>query len=314
MVRVNLSPRGARSRWIGVVVMAAVLVGGASVGLGTRRVLAQGSRQIFLSVLDAAGAPIADLTAADVTVLEGDAEGKTVKVEPINWPMKVTVLVDNGTKSNEYLPNLRTGLKGLLEALPKGAEGQLVSLAPQPRFLVRPTTDGAALVKGLDLVAPDPQAAKFFDGLTEAGTRIEKEKGNYFPVIVMVTSDVGDGDVSQRDFQKLQKQVTDRAITVHYVALTTQPSGGASQIAVGTGLTQMSGGRFEKINASSRLATLLPEIGQQIAKANERQTHQYRITYEPPAAASNPQKGISIGIAAAKKAVTIKPTLDGRMP
>ena len=276
--------------------------------------LAQGSRQIFLSVLDAAGNPVPDLTAADVTVLEGDVEAKTVKVEPINWPIKLTVLVDNGSKSSDYLANLRVGLKGMLEAVPDGIEGQLVSLAPQPRWLVRPTPERDKMIKGLDLIAPDAQVAKFFEGLTEAGTRIDKEKGQYYPVIVMVTSDVGTGDTpSERDYVKLQKQITDRAITVHFVLLVTPGGGGSSQTAIGTGLAQVSGGRYEKINASSRLATLLPEIGQQIAKSNVRQTHQYRVTYES-AGGGNAAKGISVGISAAKKAVTIKPTLDGRLP
>jgi hypothetical protein len=127
----------------------------------------------------------------------------------------------------------------------------------------------------------------------------------------MITSDVGDGEVSDRDYQKLQKQVTERAITVHYIMLTTPGGGGSAQTAIGTGLTMMSGGRFEKINSSSRLATLLPELGEQIAKANDRQSHQYRVTYQPPATRG---PGIAVGISDARMPGTVKATLDGRLP
>ena len=42
----------------------------------------------------------------------------------------------------------------------------------------------------------------------------------------------------------------------------------------------MSGGRYENFNGTTRLATLLPDIGKQIAQSVALQSHQYRISYE----------------------------------
>jgi hypothetical protein len=60
--------------------------------------------------------------------------------------------------------------------------------------------------------------------------------------------------------------------------------------------------------------TLLPEIGQQIAKSHFRQTHQYLVTYEaPPGALKDAPKDLSVSVNASS-AVSIEPTRDGHLP
>ena len=55
----------------------------------------------------------------DVRVMENGTDGKVVKVEPVDWPIKVQLLVDNGIGlGNENLSNLRNGVRGLIDALP----------------------------------------------------------------------------------------------------------------------------------------------------------------------------------------------------
>ena len=45
-------------------------------------------------------------------------------------------------------------------------------------------------------------------------------------------------------------------------------------------VAKLTSGRYESINAPSRIATLLPEIGAQVAKAAQGQSKQFRITAE----------------------------------
>jgi hypothetical protein len=72
------------------------------------------------------------------------------------------------------------------------------------------------------------------------------------------------------------------------------------------------GGRYESIAATTRLQTLLPEIGGQIDEADQRQRAQYRVTFERPAGKEGPQVGgISL---AGEKPMAVKLTLDGHMP
>ncbi len=301
--------QAARSVWC-----AALLCGGLAVvpaGLQAQKQL-----QVFASVVDATGAPATSVELGDVRLLENDVEAKVTKVEPVNWPIKLQLLVDNGVGlGNGNINQLRTGITGLLDALPPNLEVTIVSTAPQPRFLTRPTTDRAAMTKGLDILAPDTGAGRFVEGLNEATQRIEKDKTDYFPVIVVVGTTTGDRNVRDSDIKSMMGRLEKRPTTVHVVMFSGSgqtASGGGNQIEVGMMVTKFTSGRYEGINSATRLATLLPEIGAQIAKSVERQTHQFRITADRPASASG-----DIGrISASAKAPLVLAGLsfDGRLP
>ncbi len=86
---------------------------------------------------------------------------------------------------------LKDGIKGLVEALPENLEVTIVTTAPQPRFLVRPTTDKAMMIEGLSRLAPDTGAGRFVESMNEATQRIEKDKTDHFPVIIIVGHELG---------------------------------------------------------------------------------------------------------------------------
>jgi len=156
-----------------------------------RTVHAQQQGQLFLSVLDADGGPVTDLEPGDVSVMVDDLDCRIVKLEPISKPMKVTLMIDNGSATTNVLSNLRTAVKGFLEVIPMGVEVEVLTTAPQPRYLEKFTTDREKLIKSVDRLAPDTGAALFFDALVEAAKRVEKDKSDYLPVFVALASDVG---------------------------------------------------------------------------------------------------------------------------
>jgi hypothetical protein len=281
---------------------------------------AQQQRQVFVSVVDSRGVPVLGLGPDAFKVFENQALSKTLKVEPIDWPTKLTVLVDNGLGTASYLANIRTGLRSFFNEIPDDVEMSLLTLAPQPRWIIKPTTDLQKVLKSVDLITPDRGISRYFDGLSEAAARIDREKGRAFPVIVVVTTDVGGMDAPfPRDYQRLNQRVKDDAITVHFVLLsnnTQRTIGGVTggpQLHVGTAVTQLSGGRFEHINSDSRLTTLLPEIGQQIAQSQFKQSHQYRVTYEAPADDPKTPRDLSVSVTA-NSAVSVEPSIDGHLP
>jgi hypothetical protein len=87
-------------------------------------------------------------------------------------------------------------------------------------------------------------------------------------------------------------------------------SGGGAQTEIGLNVTKLSGGRYENITTTNRLATLLPELGKRIAQSAARQRHQSRVTYER---SGNPKAGAQISAAVSKPGTPIL-TLDGHMP
>jgi hypothetical protein len=87
---------------------------------------------------------------------------------------------------------------------------------------------------------------------------------------------------------------------------------GYLQRQLGQSITTLTGGRYEAINASSRLTTLLPEIGMQIAQRALRQSHQYRITYQPPPGREKTPGAIAVNVAG-RLGTGVALSLDGRL-
>lgn len=284
---------------------------------------AQQAIQVFLSAVDGDGKPVADLRAEDVNILVDGSLCKTTKFDAIDWPVKLTLMVDNGPVHSDALRQLREALRLFLAELPTDMEVSIISIDPAPRWIYKPGADRVKMLSSLDLLIPDQGAPKFIDALSEAADRINKdktdknkEKGNYFPVFMMVGSAGLEGS-NPRDYQvnKLFKQVADNAITVHVVmqqssSRSTDIGSGTNQIEVGLRLTKMTQGRYESINSETRLSTLLPEYGKQIAASHARQSHQYRITCQPTG--SGTPKQISANTSRAGMSAAL--TLDGRVP
>jgi hypothetical protein len=278
--------------------------------------------QIFLSAVDGEGNPVTDLRAEDVAIFTDGAVCKTTRFEAIDWPVKVTLMVDNGPVHTDALRQLREALRLFLAELPSDMEVTIVSIDPAPRFIYKAGSDRVKMLSSLDLLIPDSGAPKFIDAMAEAADRIDKdkkdkkEKGNYFPVLMMVGSAGVEGS-SPRDYQiaKLFKQVSDDAITVHVVMQQSSNrsrdiASGTNQIEVGLRLTQGTGGRYEAINSETRLSTLLQEFGKQIARSHQRQSHQYRITCQPSGSGAPKQ----IAANTTRSGLSAALTLDGRIP
>ena len=174
------------------------------------------------------GAPVATLAPDDLKVAENGVEGKIVKVEPIDWPVKVQLLIDNGTGMDDGPRADSERRQGLRRGAARTASRcRCYTTAPQPRSSCEPTTDKQAMLQGVDRIAPDSGAARFVEGLNEAAARIDKEKGNYFPVVVIVGSTTAEGSsVVERDVQRMLQRFVDRAATVHVVMLTTGAQSG----------------------------------------------------------------------------------------
>jgi hypothetical protein len=189
----------------------------------------------------------------------------------------------------------------------------LVSTAPQPRFLTKPSTDRAAVQKGLDLLAPDSGAGRFVESLNEATQRIERDKTDYFPVIISVATTSGDRDVRDSDVERIMQRLEKRPTTVHVILYNSGGSstGGANQTNIGMNVTKFTGGKFENVNSATRIVSLLTEFGKTVATSVERQSHLFRITADRPAGASGDVGQVSMGAKAPLQTAGL--SFDGRI-
>ena len=282
---------------------------------------AQQQFQFFLSAKNSAGAPLTDLSVEEVAVSEGGRPARVVRLDPVAWPVKVTVMVDNGMGTGNLLVQYRNGLKGFFSALPTGVEASLLTLAPQPRWVVRRTNDRVQLTNGVDRITPDGGGARLLEALIEESDRIEKENRDataYFPVVVIMSTTGPESSTPRdRDLDRMVRQFKGRAARIHVIMLgtgQTSPNSivGARQVQAGKLLADETGGRYEAIAAATRIATLLPEYGEIVADAHDFQSQQYIVTVERPAGATGVLGELQMGLT--RPGLTFAATPSGLMP
>jgi hypothetical protein len=294
-----------------------MLTAGVLVAVAATGVLAQnqhGPKQVtvFAKMVDGAGKPVMTLTPADIKITEDNAAATISNVQVVDWPLKVQLLLDNGIGFGaDNLTIIRNGTRGFVEKLPDGTELTIVTTAPQPRFLVRATTDKAMLLQGVDRLTLDSGTGRFIESLAEATQRIERDKVDHFPVIVSVATTAGDNNVMERHVNATAKRMEEKPIVLHVAMLSAGTgSGGANQTEVGISFTKYTGGRYEPLSAAQRIATLLPELAEQIGQSYGGPGRGlFKITIERSKA--GPLGALSIAAAGGLKPVAL--SLDGRM-
>jgi hypothetical protein len=298
--------------------------------LGAALVHAQRRFEFYLLPFTDDGMAVVDLKTTDLRYREANQEGNVVRVEPYRWPVKVTVLVDNGAGGaggvggagrdfssdtastltqqgsagivSDYVDNTvhyRQGLKRLFETFPRDIEVTLIATAPNPRYLVRPTTDPIQIAKGVDLIVPDQEfLGRFTDGLTEYSERLEQEfKGlskeerpPYLPVLISIGSTgIDGGRIEKERTERMLNTLHKYGVQTYFIMLSPKkisdvPENEGGTVLIAHYVNSVTGGRYDSIAASatSRLMTLLPEIGKKIAGRHVKQTFQYRVTVDRP--------------------------------
>jgi hypothetical protein len=259
-------------------------------------VVGQQQFQFIVSATDAEQKPITDLKAEEVLMSENGVANKIIKLEPFRVPVKLTITVDNGPQSRDALAHYRTGLTGLVKALPPEVEVTLISTAPQPRMVVRPTTQREQILRGINGFAPEDESPRFTDSLVEFSKRYQKEledtkKADSLPVLVMISTTANEAVSYQvPEIQRALGFLKARKAKV-YVTMTTgrdQDVQGLSQLntsrqaLIAIPATEATGGRYEALSITNRLATLLPEFGEQIAALHRKHYNQVLVTAQRP--------------------------------
>ena len=252
--------------------------------------------QVFIAPVDGSGAPITDLKPEELAMTENGAPGKVVTLERYNLPTKLTIAVDNGKDSQVALAAIRTGLTSMLETLPADMEVTLITMAPQPQMVVRPTTDRGQIAKGIQRFGVEPdEAPRFTETIVEYAERLDKDfkdkKLTYFPMMVMVSTSAQENASIQRDtIEKGMKTFVARGGRLSVAMVSTKPTDAESvanlktgrQTLIATPIVNASKGKFETMVQFNGLTTLLPAWGKEIAAAHVKQTNQFRTVFERP--------------------------------
>jgi hypothetical protein len=250
--------------------------------------------QFFVTATDAAGAQVTDLRPEDIVMSEDGVRQQIARVEARAVPMKLTITVDNGGDSGDAIEHYHAGLNGLVEALPRDVEITLIATAPQPRTVVKSTTDHARILRGIRTIAPERERPRFSDTLVEYSQRLQREAKDrlatqYVPVLLMVsTSSPETGTYQPKQIQEAVEFLVKRHAKVNVVILSTRQGDvktatgliSSLQAVVGQPAVQATNGRFATLAVPRDLATLLPKWGRELATLQARQNSQFRVTVE----------------------------------
>jgi hypothetical protein len=232
-----------------------------------------------------------------------------VSLDKHQLPVKLTIAVDNAKDSTPALSTMKTGLTGMVEALPQDVEVTLITMS-QPQMVVRPTTNRAQITQGISRFGPESGGvSKFSETLVEYSQRIDKDfkdkKLNYSPVLVMVSTSAPEFENVEPDtIQKALNTLQMRGARVSVIMFTTTPTNTESvanmkqgrQALISAPIVKASRGKFETLVQFNQLETMLPAWGKEIAASHAKQLNQFRAVIDRPGGATGPLNKLGLRI------------------
>jgi hypothetical protein len=300
-------------------------------------VVGQDQSAIYLSVVDDKGTPVLELAPEDLAIREAAGPSRIVSVRRFGFPLRVTVLLDNGPRTADALVHYRTGLKKFFDGLPPTVRVSLIATAPNPRWLIRDTTDRLQIEKGISLITPDEGLGRFSDALGEYASRLDEEFRNvsaergqpYLPVLVSIATTHQDGSDVRREanVRMITSLIRHRVVTTMIMVSPSRsapPPGGLPVVEYDEGqnaeiakaVQEATRGRYMPITGSGTnalSAKILPELASAIALRYIRQTTQHRVVLERSPGASGPMKDFALSLVNRPGARVIV-SIDGNFP
>jgi VWFA-related protein len=147
------------------------------------------TRDVYVSVVDAKGAPVSGLAAADFTVREDGVAREVLKAGPATAPLQIALVVDDSQAATQAIQEIREGLIATVDKMQGRAEISLVTVGERPTSLVDYTTDAAALKTAIGRIFSRPGSGAYLsEGILDVSKGLQK-RGAARPVIVALTFD-----------------------------------------------------------------------------------------------------------------------------
>lgn len=251
-----------KQRLIASMMMAAVAVTATARAAAAAEIL----RTVYFSAVDAKGAPVTDLTAADLSVKEGGKDRAIKSVEPASGPLKVSVLVDDGGTGA-----FQGAVAQFIQALLPHAAFAIRALNPQPMKLTDFTQDVGALRAAINGIGQRGKVAtagdQMMDAVGEAARELQQYKEARGAIVVLtVGGEEAQSTQAEPALDALKR--SGASLSVIYV------SGIQLGEVLGDG-PKRSGGTIDQIGGG-----VVP--GPVLAKVATNLLHQYAVTYTLP--------------------------------
>jgi VWFA-related protein len=229
------------------------------------------TRQIFISATDRSGAPVTDLTAADISIKEGGKDRPVESLKPATGPMHVAFLVDDAGSGA-----FQAAVAQFLDRTLARGQFSITLLNPQASMLVDFTNDPSALRDAVNRLGKrgrlrpagfPPDGDQMLDAIERAAKALQQRKAER-AVVVALTLVGGKPDSIQPDNVLESVRASGAMLNVVYLV------GADLGMVMGDG-PRHSGGRIEEAGNGNGI------IPAAIRIADSLQT-QYVVTYTIP--------------------------------
>jgi hypothetical protein len=234
-------------------------------------------RKVFVTVVDGNGAPVTDLTSADLVVKEGGKEREIVTAEPASQRMRIALAVEERMVADSAV---RMALFEFMKRLADRAEFALITIGLRNTTVVDYTTNLSALVQGINSFTLNPaRESSVAEGVLELSSKFVDSKPER-PVIVVVSLSGGQAGVEARTV--LDKLRQSGAMMYAATLVGGEASGPLGSMGEQSGREQVlgdgpkqSGGRRVGVNATGAMPAAMLQIANELLA-------QYAVTYALP--------------------------------
>ena len=252
----------------------------------TSPVRAEVTRRVYLSAADSKGAPITDLTAADITVKEGGKEQPVASLQPASAPIQVAILVDDGGTGAFQL-----AVAQFLQKTVGHGQFSISLLTPQAQKIVDFTDDVAALKGAMGRLGQrgrlQTDGDQMLEAIADAAKALQQRKAER-PVILAMT--LAGGQPHSIEPKNVLTALRSSGAGLNVVCGTNADVG----MVMGDGPT-FSGGLNEQAATGAAFATAAVKVADALA-------HQYLLTYTLPDGVKMSER---VSVATSRKGVTL---------
>jgi hypothetical protein len=261
-------------------------------------------KAMYVSVVNAEGAPVPDLGTTDFIIREDNVSREVLSVAPATEPMQIAILVDTSQAARDEIAHIRTALPGFVAALTGGEvknEVAIIAIGERPTVFTDYTSNRAMLQKGIDRIwSIQGSGTYLLDGLVETAQGFKKRESSR-PVVVSITSEGAELGNWQHDQVIAPLKATGaayHAITIGRASSSLSDEMRNRNIVLDEGPRQTGGSRGELLTGMA--------LGGKLTQLANELTHQYRVVYSRPQSLIPPEKTT---VAAAKPGLTARGTV-----